>query len=70
MLMNIPPEITIASFSLVGILTGYVWNDQNKRIIKIEEEQTKCPFPKVRTDLAIIKTDLKWLKEEFKHIKK
>jgi len=70
MIANIPPEITIASFSFVGILTGYIWNDQTKRIKKIEEEQQKCPFPNVRMDLAIIKTDLKWIKQEFEKIKK
>lgn len=66
MLSNIPPEITIASFSLVGILTGYVWNDQNKRICKIEEEQNKCPFPNIKIDIAEMKTDIKWILRNMK----
>lgn len=61
MISTIPNEITIASFSLVGILTGYVWNDQNKRICKVEEDQAKCPFPNIKIDIAEMKTDIKWI---------
>lgn len=61
MLSNIPPEITITSFSLIGVLTAYVWNDQNKRICKVEEDQSKCPFPNIKVDIAEMKTDIKWI---------
>lgn len=66
MISNIPPEITLASFSLVGILTGYVWNDQGKRIKKIEDEQTQCPFPNIKVDIAEMKTDIKWILRNLK----
>ena len=61
MLSNIPPEITITSFSLIGVLTAYVWNDQSGRIKRIEEEQQKCPFPNIKVDIAEMKTDIKWI---------
>lgn len=62
MFLNIPPEITIASFSLVGVLVGFVWNSQEKRIKKLECDVEKCPFPDIKTDIAQIKTDVSWLK--------
>ena len=61
MIANIPPEITIASFSVIGILTGYVWNDQSCRIKKMEEEVAKCPMPALKIDIAEMKTDIKWI---------
>jgi len=63
MLANIPPEISIASFSLLGILTGYIWNDQNKRISVLEKEQKECAVPAIKQDIAQIKNDISWLKE-------
>jgi hypothetical protein len=63
MIANIPPEITIASFSLVGMLTGYVWNDQNKRICKIEEDQNALPIASIHSDIAQMKTDIDWIKK-------
>jgi hypothetical protein len=61
MISSIPPEITIASFSVIGILTGYVWNDQNGRIKKIENDVMKCPMPNIKIDIAEMKTDIKWI---------
>lgn len=61
MLTNIPPEITLASFSLIGILTGYVWNDQSGRIKKLEVDVGKCPMPALKIDIAEMKTDIKWI---------
>ena len=63
MISNIPTEITIASFSLLGVLTGYIWNSQSKRIAKLEEEQSKCPFPDMRQDIAQMKNDIEWIKK-------
>ena len=63
MISSIPPEITIASFSVIGILTGYVWNDQNKRIKKLEDDIDTCPFPAVKEDIACIKNDVEWVKK-------
>jgi hypothetical protein len=70
MLSGIPTEITIASFSLVGILTGYVWNDQNARIKKLENHTTSCPFPKIQIHIATIATDVQWIKKELEKSKK
>ena len=63
MLQSIPPEISIASFSLIGVLTGYIWNEQNKKIkaiLKVQEER-KCDV--VCSDIKSIKTDIAWVKE-------
>jgi len=61
MIASIPSEITIASFSLIGILTGYVWNDQSIRIKKLEHDLEKCPMPMLKVDIAEMKTDIKWI---------
>ena len=61
MIASIPPEITIASFSIIGILTGYVWNDQSGRLRKVESEIKKCPMPALKIDIAEMKTDIKWI---------
>lgn len=66
MISNIPPEITIGSFSLVGILTGYIWNKQAKQISGIEKHINDCPFPCIKTDMATMKNDIQWIKETLK----
>lgn len=63
MLQNIPPEITIASFSVIGVLTGYVWNDQDKRICTVEKNQKELPLVAIKEDITQIKTDIDWLKK-------
>lgn len=66
MISNIPLEITLGSFSIVGILTGYVWNNQSGRIRELENEQKKCLLPYVRSDIAIIKTEIIWIKDNLR----
>jgi hypothetical protein len=63
MLQNIAPEITIASFSIIGVLTGYVWNDQNKRICEIEKNQKDFPLIGLTEDISQMKTDIEWIKK-------
>lgn len=63
MLSDIPSEIVIGSFSLVGVLTGYVWNSQSLRIKKLEDFESLCPFPILRQDIAQMKTDIDWIKK-------
>jgi hypothetical protein len=66
MLTFIPPEITIASFSIIGVLGTYVWNDQSTRIKKLESDVDKCPMPDIRVDIATIKNDVFWIKKRLK----
>ena len=66
MLNSIPPEITIASFSFIGILTGYIWNDQSKKIDAIKKVQEARPCHIVSNTLAQIQTDIKWIKKNIK----
>lgn len=63
MLQNISPEITIASFSIIGVLSGYVWNDQSKRICKLEEHDSTFPLVSIREDISQMRTDIEWLKK-------
>jgi hypothetical protein len=67
MLSSIPPEITIGSFSLVGVLTGYIWNKQSKQLNDIEKHIESCPFPCMKSDIATMKNDIKWIKEMVKN---
>jgi hypothetical protein len=57
-LENIPSEITIGSFSIIGILTGYIWNIQGKKIDGIKKIQDSRPCGIIATDIASIKNDL------------
>ena len=66
MLSNIPPEITIGSFSLVGVLAGYIWNSQSKRFGDIEKIQNKLPCNSVCIKIEAIQTDIQWIKEELR----
>jgi len=63
MLQNISPEITIAAFGIIGTLTAYVWNSQEKRLVKLERDVEICPFPSIKEDVAAIKKDVDWLKK-------
>lgn len=64
--LTLPPEITIVSFSIVGVLTSYVWNDQTKRIKNLENHTLQCGIPKIKSHLAVIETDIKWIKQNLK----
>jgi hypothetical protein len=66
MIVNIPPEITIASFSLIGILTGYIWNNQGKKIDKIIKIQENRPCNIICGRIEAIQTDISWIKERIK----
>jgi len=66
MLNSIPQELTLGSFSLVGILTGYIWNNQSKRIKGIEKIQNNLPCNKVSNLISEMKTDIKWIKKNLK----
>lgn len=66
MLQNIPVEITIASFSTIAILSGYIWNSQGKRIDKIIAVQEKRPCHIVAQSIAQIQTDIEWIKQNLK----
>jgi hypothetical protein len=63
MLNNIPPEITIGSFSLIGILTGYIWNNQNNKIKEIKNIQEQRPCTSVCGQINSIKNDINWIKK-------
>lgn len=67
MLQNIPPEITICSFSIIGILTGYIWNDQGKKISALKKKQDERPCNIVCIRLESIETNIAWIKEELKN---
>jgi len=67
MLQNIPPEISIVSFSAIGMLTGYIWNDQSKKIDAIKKIQEARPCHIVAQTLAQIQTDICWIKQNLKN---
>lgn len=66
MLQNIPSEITITSFSFVGLLTGYIWNAQEKKIKEIREVQKLRPCNVIHLKITEIQTDIKWIKQKLK----
>lgn len=63
MISNIPPEITITSFSLLSILAGYVWRNQDSRICKLELELDKLPLNDFDKSISQIINDIKWIKQ-------
>lgn len=66
MVNSIPPELTLGSFSLVGLLTGYIWNNQSKRIVNVEKVQKLRPCSDIAVQIIEIKTDIKWIKKNLK----
>jgi hypothetical protein len=66
MIENIPTEITLASFSFITLLSGYIWNDQKKEIQAIKEIQEKRPCHIVAKTLVEIQTDISWIKKNIK----
>jgi hypothetical protein len=63
MIDYIPPEITIASFSVIGVLTGYIWNSQSKRIDEIKRVQQSRPCKEIYSHIEAIKVDICWIKK-------
>lgn len=63
MINSIVPEVTITAFGTISVLSGYIWNETAKRIIKLEDRENACPFPNVKADIEKIKTDIEWLKK-------
>ncbi|MFZ2153993.1 MAG: hypothetical protein WAV16_02065 [Candidatus Moraniibacteriota bacterium] len=66
MIENIPIEFTLGSFSAVGILGGYIWNDLNKEIEEIKKIQCNRPCHQIHLEITEIKTDVKWIKNNLK----
>ena len=64
MIQTIPIEIAIGSFSLVGVLTGYIWNNQSKRIDTIIKTQSTRPCGIIAQNIESIKNDIEWIKRE------
>ena len=62
--LQIPAEIFIGSFSVISVLTAYIWNSQNKRICEFEKEYQNCPMPEIKTSLASMQTDISWIKQK------
>ena len=69
MIQSIPPEITIGSFSVIGVLTGYIWNTQSKRIDELKKKQNDRPCSQICVYIEAIKTDISWIKKELKKYK-
>lgn len=65
-MLQIPTEIAIGSFSLIGILTGYIWNEHSKKLKHIENRISTFSFSEIHSSLASIKTDIQWIKHELK----
>jgi hypothetical protein len=68
MLNQIPTEIIITVFSVIGILTGYVWNAQSRRISRIEEIQYHRPCVDIERIVVELRTDIKWIKQKISKI--
>lgn len=66
MFQTIPSEITITSFSLIGILTGYIWNTQSKYISDNKKALENLPCNSVCSQIIEIRTDIKWIKAKLK----
>jgi vacuolar-type H+-ATPase subunit F/Vma7 len=67
MISSIPPEITITSFSIIGVLTGYIWNYQSKSISEIKKKQDERPCNVICVKIEKIQNDIQWIKETFKN---
>lgn len=50
------------SVGVIVSLTAYIWSQQNKRIIKLED-QIK-PLQELFSDIREIRTDMSWMKRK------
>ena len=66
MIQYIPVEITIGSFSIIGVLTGYIWNNQAKKIRENKDKLEKLPCNVICSQISAIHVDIKWIKEEIR----
>lgn len=55
-------NIVLGLASVVGVLTGYIWNDQNKKIGQLFEHVKDCQSPYVIGKLDVLKNDIDWIK--------
>lgn len=67
MIQNIPVELTMASFSLVGVMTGYIWNNQSKRIDELKKKINEKPCNQICSHIEAIRTDIDWIKKTLKN---
>ena len=63
MINSIPLEITVCSFSLVGVMTGYIWNSLEKRLKKCEQDICKIPTLEIKESIVSIQKDIDWIKK-------
>jgi len=50
--------------AVFGVLVSVIWRQQNRRFEKIEKKLSA--FSHVFSDIAEIKTDIKWIKDSLK----
>lgn len=64
MIQNIPIEITLGSFTIIGAMTAYIWNNQGKKIDGIIKIQEARPCNSICGKIGQIQNDIDWIKKE------
>jgi len=61
---------TLQVLTITGFFAGaclsliiFIYNNQSKRIDKIETIQTDCPVNKIYSIIEVVKTDVSWIKK-------
>ena len=63
---TISPQFFLFTLGITFTLGGLLWKDLNAKVKTLQDEQNACPFPNMKTDIALIKKDIQWIKQNLK----
>lgn len=66
---QIPIEFLVALWGLILLLGGLVYRNLNDKIKTLEDKLCQVPIIGISSDIAEIKNDIKWLKDEMRNKK-
>lgn len=66
----ISPQFFLFTLGVTFTFGGLLWRDLNDKVKGLQKEQSACPFPNMKTDIALIKQDIQWIKQNLRSANK
>lgn len=66
MIETVPIEVFLTATGALSVAGRMIWKDLNEKIKVLQNDVTGCPMPSIKTDIALIKQDIGWIKEKLK----